>query len=191
MSWGSGGGLRPDGEQPASSSHTPIQLLGLHVKNRGDFPARSGEVQPDLSQTPGAVRSPGSSDTKPQAALPDLRPEELVNPSWEGALWPQKTALTLDYGAESRGVARGARGGGSGGCSVCWPLKEVPSAWGSCEHTPSWNWGSGADPGHSPKLHAVLLCAVEVWVWQHMTGAPREARAIGDGQGEAEASQGT
>lgn len=29
---------------------------------------------------------------------------------------------------------------------------------------------------------------VEVWVWCHVTGAPREARAIGDGQGEAVAA---
>jgi hypothetical protein len=50
LSWGSGGGLGPDGEQPASSSHTPVQLPGLHEKNR-DFPARPGEVRPDPSQT--------------------------------------------------------------------------------------------------------------------------------------------
>lgn len=131
LSWGSRGGLGPDGEQPASSSHTQVQLLGLHVKNRGDFPARPGEVQPDSSQTPGAVRSPGSWDAEPRAASPDLRPEDVVNPSRE-------------YRKQARGLRVSRWRGGL--------------HTGSCEHTPSWNWGSGADPGHSPKLHAVLLC---------------------------------
>lgn len=125
------------------------------------------KLQPDPSQTPGAVRSPGSWASEPCSALPDLRPEELVNPSQEGVLWLQKTSPTLDHGAKSLGDW-GAP------CNVCWPLKEVLSARGSREHTPSWNWGSGADPGHSPKLHAVLLCAMELWVWWHMTGALRE-----------------
>lgn len=59
LSWGSGGGCWPDGEQwgsggrdsraqlSASSSHTPTQLPGLPGKNTGDL-LRPGEAQPPL-----------------------------------------------------------------------------------------------------------------------------------------------
>lgn len=59
--------------------------------------------------------------------------------SGRGSLATENTP-TLDYGAKSL------------------PEEGRGLHTGSCEHTPSWNWSSGADPGHSPKLHAVLLC---------------------------------
>lgn len=37
-------------------------------------------------------------------------------------------------------------------------------------------------------LNYMQFYYVEVWVWCHLTGAPREAQAIGDGQGEAAAA---